>query len=326
MSKITAYGSLAAPAPDDLLLIVDVHDTSMAASGTDKNITAAALLTTTTVAPATGNAATDTANINAAITTWITLGRGILQFQEGLYVTSGGHGVGGGSPGAGAIRGTGWNSEIQLANGANAYIFDFGTGGSPQYTPGLRMSDLYLNCNGANQTATSGGIYARGAVWCLFDHLWIDTPLESAIHFYQDGLGGYGHHNIVRNCKISSGTVITGQYGVWLDHSDENLIVGNTIQAIGNPAVQTYPTGIYDVSGLQTITQNQDVTGTGIYTGGPGGTTRIVNNIMDGTYSASGQIYAGSPGAMIANNYCYNIGYGQATTRVTASSWITPAT
>lgn len=46
MSKITAYASLASTQPDDVLPIVDVHDTSMAPSGTTKKIAVSALLAT----------------------------------------------------------------------------------------------------------------------------------------------------------------------------------------------------------------------------------------------------------------------------------------
>lgn len=41
MSKITAYTALTSAQSDDLLVVVDVHDTSMAPTGTDKNITLA---------------------------------------------------------------------------------------------------------------------------------------------------------------------------------------------------------------------------------------------------------------------------------------------
>lgn len=43
MSKITAYSSLASAQSDDVLPVVDVHDTSMASSGTTKKITAGVL-------------------------------------------------------------------------------------------------------------------------------------------------------------------------------------------------------------------------------------------------------------------------------------------
>lgn len=44
MSKITAYASLAPPLSDDVLPIVDVHDTTMAPSGTTKKIAVSDLL------------------------------------------------------------------------------------------------------------------------------------------------------------------------------------------------------------------------------------------------------------------------------------------
>lgn len=47
MSKITQYGALASPASDDVLPIVDVHDQTMATSGTTKRITVAGLLAET---------------------------------------------------------------------------------------------------------------------------------------------------------------------------------------------------------------------------------------------------------------------------------------
>ena len=45
MGKITSYGALASTQPDDLLVIVDVHDTTMAPTGTDKKITVSNLVT-----------------------------------------------------------------------------------------------------------------------------------------------------------------------------------------------------------------------------------------------------------------------------------------
>lgn len=44
MSRITDYAALAAPAADDVLPVVDIHDTSMAATGTTKKVTIASLV------------------------------------------------------------------------------------------------------------------------------------------------------------------------------------------------------------------------------------------------------------------------------------------
>lgn len=52
MGKITGYTALTATQPDDLLVIVDVHDTSMAPTGTDKKITVSNLLPAATTSAA----------------------------------------------------------------------------------------------------------------------------------------------------------------------------------------------------------------------------------------------------------------------------------
>jgi hypothetical protein len=52
MSKITAYGQLTAPAADDVLPVVDVSDTSMAATGTTKKVRVGDLLAGTDAAGA----------------------------------------------------------------------------------------------------------------------------------------------------------------------------------------------------------------------------------------------------------------------------------
>ena len=66
--KITSYAALAAPQFDDLLLAVDIHDTSMASSGTDKKITLASLTGIPVVMPS-GDATgvTDAARITSAV-------------------------------------------------------------------------------------------------------------------------------------------------------------------------------------------------------------------------------------------------------------------
>lgn len=46
MSKITSYTSLPSVRPDDMVPVVDVHDTAMASSGTTKRVTVASLLAT----------------------------------------------------------------------------------------------------------------------------------------------------------------------------------------------------------------------------------------------------------------------------------------
>jgi hypothetical protein len=201
-----------------------------------------------------GSGANATSAINAAITACQEAGGGTVYIPEGLYTISSSLLVGGGNPGALTIRGSGWNSQLQLTSGANCYIFDTGSSGSPQYTNGLVIADLYLDCNGANQTADSGAIYGRGSVWGVFEHLWIDQPYNYGVRFYQDGLGHYGHHNRLFGCKFTNGngggvyTPPSGALGIalYFDNADENSCHGCTFQDNGTstyPATQVYDTG-----------------------------------------------------------------------------------
>ena len=167
----------------------------------------------------------------------------------GTYKLSQAVACGGGWPGSITIAGQGWDSQLFMANGSNAYIFDFGSGGNPLYTPGLEIRDLYLNCNGANQSSAGGGIYARGAIWCVFDRLWIETPWGEGIRFYQDGTGNYGHHNTIQNCLFRDGRNSAGGNGLAakVQSCDENLFTGCTFQDCGNTSGasngQVYDTG-----------------------------------------------------------------------------------
>lgn len=264
---------------------------------------------------ATGNGSTDdTAAVNSCLTAANNAGK--VNFPPGKYVLSSLLEVGGGSPGALVFQGdAAWNSELFLANGANAYMLSCGG----TYTRGLTFRDLYLNGNGNNQS--SGGIfYGYGDVWCIFDHCWFDNPYTSgtlntsngaAVSFYQNGSGGYGQHNTITHCLFwnSNGVTYANQIGVLAYQSDELFIQDNIFQGVGQ-TTQSYPSAIFDQSGLNKISGNTFVSGTGIYVGGSGSRTRVIGNHLDGSQSGSGQIYAGSTGTLIEGNWCYAIPVG----------------
>jgi len=83
LSKITAYGSLSTPQPDDVLPIVDVHDTTMASTGTTKKITAGNLLAQLLPSGDTTGAG-DAATINAAVAA-LPAGGGVITLQPGTW-------------------------------------------------------------------------------------------------------------------------------------------------------------------------------------------------------------------------------------------------
>lgn len=203
---------------------------------------------------ATGNGSTDdTAAIASAISAATAATGGTIFFPVGTYLISSSLNVGGGFPGGLQILGAGWESEILLKGTANCYMFDTGNGTGPTYTPGLKIADIYLNCNGFHQTASSGALYGRGMVFGVLDHVWVDQPYEYGVHFYQDGLGDYGHHNRVYGCLFTNGYT-SASYGLGLkfEQADENTVMGCTFQDNGTT---TFPsTQLYDTSaGLQSI-------------------------------------------------------------------------
>jgi hypothetical protein len=91
--KITALSAIASVQSDDVLPVVDVHDTSMASSGTTKKISVGALAAAATgvtvfVPKPTGVTATDTPAVTAAITSLVNAlssGPATLLFQDGTY-------------------------------------------------------------------------------------------------------------------------------------------------------------------------------------------------------------------------------------------------
>ena len=211
------------------------------------------------------------------------------------------------------LSGQGWGTELNVTNSTNANIINFSPT-SGNYLNNVVIRDMYINANGANQTA-GDTIYAHGAVWCIFENLWIDVPYLSAIHLYTDNLGSYGHHNIITHCLFQNGTSSAGAgYALMLEQADENMISDNTFQSNGNSSGNN-PCHIWDKAGLQSIIGNQFVTGGMAVKLSSGAFTKIVGNTFDGSYGLDqfqnyyAAIHAGTNAILIANNNFYNIGY-----------------
>lgn len=137
MSTITQYGTLASPATDDLLPIVDIHDTTMAPSGTTKKVTVGSLPFTpigngtkrVNAAAAPYNAdptgGTDaTAAIQAALlsfgtlTGWSQGNGGVVYVPKGFYSTAKTLII----PAGVWLIGDGWGTQINLATNSGCDI------------------------------------------------------------------------------------------------------------------------------------------------------------------------------------------------------------
>jgi hypothetical protein len=263
---------------------------------------------------ATGNGSTDdTAAIQAAVAAAKT-GTQVLFFPAGTYIISAPLNVGGGFPGALQIYGVGWDSQIKLANNANCYLFVLNN----VYTPGLVICDLYLNCNGANQTSESGGIDAYGAVHSRFERLQIDTPFYDGIFLHRDGTGTFGHDNLIIGCWFVNGKNATGPgQGLEIFESDENFVVNCTFMDNGNPnntypwhnvAQYSGPFQVYESAGAQHFLGNNFVNGgqgvTMMRT--IGNRNMFINNTFDG--GSGNQLHVNSIACIVQGNTFINIG------------------
>jgi Pectate lyase superfamily protein len=273
-----------------------------------------------------GNNTDATAAITAAISAAQAAGGGTVYFPAGVYLVHSALWVGGGNPGALVLRGDGWDSQLQLTNGANCYIFNTGnqSNNTPLYTPGLRVCDLYLNCNGSNQTADSGGIYAQGSCYGVFDHVWFDQPYNYGLRFYQSGIGGtYGHHNRIFGCYFSNGYKSPSGalgIGVMFDNADENGLFGCTFQDCGTatyPSCQAYDTG----AGRQTFSDCTFVTNpsinvtaaTMIKTNSSPSACKILGCDFD-TATTGNLLEINGPDCVIMGNQFLSFGQGTGTT------------
>jgi hypothetical protein len=268
---------------------------------------------------ATGNGTTDdTAAIKAAVAAAVAAGNGgTIYFPAGTYLVSSTINCGGTYPNGGLqFRGAGWCSEITLANASNCYMFDFGASGSPVFTNGAVFADLYFNCNGNNQTTAGGAIFARGAVWCYFEHCWFETPWEAGIRFYQDGLGNFGHHNTIHACLFRDGKNSNGGPGwaVKLEQADENTLSANTFQDNCNALSEGHDAQVYDTTaGLQSIIGNHFVGGGNqalmIKSDSSPSSCLIIGNQFDGPNNANCIEVDGASASIIGNKFLF-IGQG----------------
>lgn len=155
------------------------------------------------------------------------------------------------------IYGAGWDTNLFIAPGADIYAFRF-TPANGVRMDGVVLRDLRLDCDGANQAA-GGGIDAFGASYCKFLNLEIVAPWNYGIELHQDNLGGFGHHNNVRDCWIHLGVLAAPVGGkgtaLYMWSSDENDVIANTFEANGSG--QNNAAHIFETAGLQNLSFNK---------------------------------------------------------------------
>jgi hypothetical protein len=252
----------------------------------------------------------DTTAIQNAYNAALTIG-GIVFLPAGTYLISRVINVAGNGNQFGTVlfMGVGWQSIILIKNNTNIYAFDMGG----IETWNMVFRDFKIDCNGVNQTA-GGGIYARGAVCCKFENLWIHSPYNEGINISPIAAGNiFSHHNLIDACLFDGGASIPTNgnvYGVYMFSTEQNIIRHCIFENLGNPAVSE-PHAIFDNATHNLFDGNVFlVTSNGVNSLCMQGIqSSAVNNIFDG--GGGHCIRVTRDNVLIEGNLFYSIGSNQ---------------
>ena len=258
------------------------------------------------VAEYTCDGTADQVQINAALTDVASTG-GLVQLTPGQYNLSASVTV---PVSTGVqLRGSGWGTVLQVGSGMAAYGIAFST--TAGNVTGATLAEFKVDANGSVAGAASGGIYAKGAVQCLIDHVWVTNPYDAGLWLHEISGGNVGHHNRVRACLFDATVTVTGHgQGVRMQASDENWLDHCDFESWGGNGSEPY--GVKDWAGINVIDhcnfvggqeaiRLQDISGTRITQPMFDGVGRDAihiagsgNTIVGGTFSGGGQSTAGT--------------------------------
>lgn len=269
MSRITDYGALSTTQTDDVLAIVDVHDTTMDPTGTTKKITVANLTAAETTRAQTAEAlklaiAQNLADLQSASAARANLGlTGAATASLPLSLANGGTGQATQQAGLDAIAGAVTAGQVLAGNGTHvtlralavtdlpslATTFTFSsTGAAPSsgtYTAGQLLADQ----NGVVRVCTAGGTpgtWARAGA----------PPWQ----FWVDDYGAKGDGKIVGDGAMTSGTatLTSATAGFTAGDVGKNIVVNG---ALGSSSAPLYTT-ILSFTNSTTVVLNANATNT----------------------------------------------------------------
>jgi hypothetical protein len=200
----------------------------------------------------------------------------------------------------------------------NLYMFDFGPAGACAST-GWSSRDMRLDCDGPNQTA-GGGIQAGGAAYCKFANLQIYEPWGNGIEIHDDNLGGFGHHNAVRDCWFNRGAASNGGQGraLYMWNSDENMISNNVFEACGSPDQRCRRLGARRHPDISNNVFVADPNKANVEQVLVSGDCRIIGNTFDG--GTNNQLRMTGNANMVVGNSFYRVIGGKYGVKVTGAN------
>lgn len=146
------------------------------------------------------------------------------------------------------LVGSGWGTVLKLAAGVDDNAITF-SGGETRST----FSDFTIDGNHTNQTTgPSGGIWAIGAVECVFQRIHFTACKSTGLVLGAITGPAFGHNNIVTHCLFDNANTSTLEgNAIYMTSNDENFIVACDFQFLGGSGAVMGM--IHDSAGTQTI-------------------------------------------------------------------------
>lgn len=203
-----------------------------------------------------------------------------------------------------SLRGSGWDTVLKVAPASNRYAISFSGLGDTR----IAVRDLTIDGSMLDQTTGGGGIFAPGAVQCLFQNLHITAFYDFGIHLGPMTGGAFGHNNRIEDVLFdgSMGSPGAGT-AIHTTSSDENWIVNCDVEYCGGALGQA--SAFYDESGtnfVNTLNVVNGRNGVAAVRLKDCHNTRITASNFDGVGGTC--VFVTGTGHVIANNTAFGVG------------------
>lgn len=210
------------------------------------------------------------------------------------------------------LEGDGWGTVLRVAGGVDRYAVHFNGAGDTR----VQLRDMTINANGGEQSA-GGGVWAPGAVQCLFENLHVTDFYDTGIYLGPQADGSFGHHNRISNCLFDNTMTSLGDgTAIHMVSSDENFVMGCDFEYLGGETGRA--AAVYDQAGTQFVSMCNFVNGR------PGlpairvqdtSSTKVVSCNFDGV--GGDGVFLSASQCVVASNTFFGVGLGSTPGTVT---------
>jgi hypothetical protein len=183
-------------------------------------------------------------------------GKGVVRLMDGTFNLGATISIPNGS--GLSLIGSGSGTVLKVANGTNIWAMTFAGPNDTRH----RFANFTIDGNCLNQTTGGGGIYAVGAVWCVFEYIHFTSCWQAGLYLGpQPVVNAFGHNNSITRCLFDQSINSSGLgQGIYLTSNDENQIQHCDFEYLGGAGAGT-AAAILDLAGTQQIVSCNFVNG-----------------------------------------------------------------